>query len=88
VDAGRALNPLGILPMKNPKFAANIAVFTRFASRQTKTVYARLIEWFSNDTIPARALLMIGLGMPAGTTLWMLLVSSIFKGPKARGIFS
>jgi len=65
--------------MTQPKLVANFTHFMRFASRQVQRFYAHAIGWFCTDTIPSRALLMIGLGIPAGTTLWMLVVSSIFK---------
>jgi hypothetical protein len=65
--------------MLEPKLAANWADFTMFASRRVQRFYAHAIAWFYTDTIPSRALLMIGLGVPAGTTLWMLAVSSILK---------
>ena len=65
--------------MKEPKFAANFTRFARFAARQTQRFFAHPIAWFYTDSILSRAFLMIGLGMPAGTTLWMLVVSSILR---------
>ena len=59
------------------QLAANYRHLMRFVSRQSGRFYARMISWFSADNLAARAFLMIALGVPAGTTLWTLAVSSI-----------
>jgi len=52
--------------------------FTRFVTRQTRKLFARAIPYGSYaEPLAARVLLMMGLGVLAGTTLWMLVASSI-----------
>ncbi len=60
-----------------PEIAANSRHLTSFVTRQSATLYARVISWFSADTFAARAFMMIALGVPARTTLWTLAASSI-----------
>jgi hypothetical protein len=76
----RVFTPLDwSLKRMEPKLAANCRKFTRFVTRQSGRCYARLILWFSTDTVAPNALIMIGLGMPAARTLSMLVASSILK---------
>jgi hypothetical protein len=62
----------------NSQIADNCRDLGRFVRRQTGKFYARVIPYGSyTDTLAARALMMIGLGVLVGTTLWMLVASSI-----------
>jgi hypothetical protein len=62
----------------NSQIADNCRDLGRFVRLQTGKFYARVIPYGSyTDTLAARALMMIGLGVLVGTTLWMLVASSI-----------
>jgi hypothetical protein len=62
----------------NSQIARNCRQFSSFVTRQTRGFYAHAIPYGSyTDTLFARALMMIGLGVLVGTTLWMLVGPSI-----------
>jgi hypothetical protein len=80
--AGRAVifhaSWIGRLKQMNSQITDNCRDFSRFVTRQTRKFYARAIAYGSySDTLAARLLMMIGLGVMVGTTLWMVVASSI-----------
>jgi hypothetical protein len=59
------------------KFATRSVHFARFVTRQTGKFYARAIPYGSyTESAAARALMVIGLGVLAGWTLWTLVAPS------------
>ena len=62
----------------DPKQAVDWRHFTRSAIHHTRKLYARAIPYGSfNESLAARILMTIGLGVLAGMALWMLIAVAI-----------
>jgi hypothetical protein len=62
----------------DPKKAVDWRHTTRSAIHHTRTLYVRAIPYGSyNESLAARILMTIGLGVLAGMALWMLIAVAI-----------
>jgi hypothetical protein len=60
------------------KLDVNCGRFTRSAIHHTRTLYARTIPYGSyKESLAARILMTIGLGVLAGMAVWMLIAVAI-----------
>ena len=60
------------------EFPDNRRQLTTFLERRIGRFSARVIPWFFTYALASRAFVMIGVGVPVGTTIWTLVASSIF----------